>query len=149
VAYQKPACGKSPVVQPPLQNVRTLIRVITSRVVYKESAIQRRWRARRQRARIHLHHAVPDPHSVGYELFGEWRRCAAVHKSVLIAVPRAGYATVDDAAFAERAVLMRTEVGQSTDVFAVAKDCNALTAGRSDDARALVGDRGREWLIPY
>src|SRR5262249_41886212 len=77
------------------------------------------------------------------ELFSEWWRRAAVFKPILITMPRAGYAAVYDAAFAERAVLMGAQIGQSTDVFAIAKDRDALTAGWRDDTRALVGDRLR------
>ena len=58
-------------------------------------------------------------------------------------MPRAGDAAVDDAALADRAVLMRAQVRQRADPRAVAKHRNAFAAGRRDDARRLVGDRER------
>src|SRR5262249_2892797 len=57
----------------------------------------RRRRTRRQGARVDLDYGVGNAHAVGDELLGERRRCATIHQSVLIAVPRAGHAAVDDA----------------------------------------------------
>src|SRR5712691_12954262 len=103
----------------------------------------RGWRPGRQRARVDLDDAVAQAHAVGDEHLGERRRGAAVLEPVLIAVPRAGDAAVDDAAFAERAVLVGAQVGQRADARAVAKDRDALAARRRHDARGLVGDRVR------
>ena len=61
-------------------------------------------------------HAALDPHAVGGELLGERRRRAAVREPVLIAVPRAGDAAVDDAALADRPVLVRAKIGERADL---------------------------------
>ena len=70
-------------------------------------------------------------------------RRAAVGEAVLVAVPRAGHEAVEDAAFAERAVLVGAEIGQRADLVAVAKHRDALAVRRDDDAGAFVGDRFR------
>ena len=106
-------------------------------------SVDRRLRARRQRVRIDLDQAVAQPHAVGREPLGEGRRRAAVLEPVLVAVPRAGDAAVDDAAFAERAVLVRAEVRQRADLVAVTEHRDALAVRRRDDARGLVRDRIR------
>src|SRR5205807_855321 len=60
----------------------------------------RRRRTRRQWARVDFDHAMRNAHPVGDELLGErWRR-AAVLQPVLVAVPRASHAAVDDAPLA-------------------------------------------------
>src|SRR5207237_5190867 len=100
-------------------------------------------RAGWQRPRIDLDHAVSQTRAIGGEPLGERRRRAAVGEPVLVAMPRAGHAAVDDAAFAERTVLMGAEVGQRADLLAVAEHGDALAVRRRHDARALVGDRGR------
>ena len=56
------------------------------------------------------------PRAVGRKLLGERRRRAAVFEPILEAVPRAGHAAVDDAAFADRPVLMGAEIGQRADL---------------------------------
>src|SRR5262245_37088349 len=66
-----------------------------------------RRRAGRQRPRIDLDHAIGDSHPIGGELLGERRRRATVIEMILVAMPRAGDAAVDDAALADRTVLMR------------------------------------------
>src|SRR5262249_28854493 len=96
--------------------------------------------AGRQRARVDFEDAVAQPHRIGREHLGERRRRAAVLEPVLKAVPRAGDAAVDDAALAERPVLMGAQIGERADQRAVAEHGDALTARRGDDARGLVGD---------
>src|SRR6266571_8884215 len=103
----------------------------------------RGWRPGRQRARVDLDDAVAQAHAIGDEHLGERRRGAAVLEPVLIAVPRAGDAAVDDAAFAERAVLVGAQVAHGSDALAVAKDRDALAPGGRDDPRGLVRDRSR------
>ena len=66
--------------------------------------------------RVDFDDAAVDPHAIGRELLGERRRRAAVRQPVLIAVPGAGDAAVDDAAFADRAVLVGAEIGQRADL---------------------------------
>src|SRR5262249_54437959 len=102
--------------------------------------------AGRQRARVDFEDAVAQAHRVGREQLGERRRRAAGFRPVLKAVPRAGDAAVDDAALAERTVLMGAQIGERADARAVAKHGDTLAARRGDDARGLVGDRVR-W--PY
>src|ERR1700745_962384 len=103
----------------------------------------RRRRTGRQRARVDLDHAMPNAHAVGDELLGERRRRAAVLEPVLVAVPRAGHAAVDDASLADRPILVGAKIGERPDLRAVAKDRNAFAVWRSDDAGALVWDRQR------
>src|SRR5581483_8682055 len=84
-----------------------------------------------------------DPHTVSRELFGERGRRAAVLEAILIAVPGTGHAAVDDAALSDRAVLVRAEIGERADLVPVAKNRDALSAGRADDPRRLVRDGAR------
>src|SRR3954465_8589271 len=79
-------------------------------------------RPRRQRDRIDLDDAGAQPHAMGRKLFCERRRRASVGEAVLVAVPGAGDEAVDDAALTERPVLVRAEIGQRTDLIAVAKN---------------------------
>ena len=90
--------------------------------------------------RIDFDQAVAQPHAISGELLGERRWRAAVLQPVFITVPRTGDAAVDDATLADRAVLMRADIGQCADPVTVAKYRNALAIRRGDDARALVGD---------
>src|SRR5262249_5168945 len=100
----------------------------------------RRRRTRRQWARVDLDHAMRNAHPVGDELLGErWRR-AAVLQPVLVAVPRASHAAVDDAPFADRPVLVGAKIGECPDLRAVAEDCDAFAIRRRDDAGTLVWD---------
>src|SRR5262245_53337655 len=98
----------------------------------------RRRRTRRQWARVDLDHAMRNAHAVGDELLGERRRRAAVLQPVLVAVPRAGHAAVDDAPFADRPILVGAKIGERPDLRAVAEDRDALR--RRDDAGTLVWD---------
>src|ERR1043166_8676932 len=99
-----------------------------------------RRRTGRQRARIDLDHAARQAHAIGDELLRERRRRTAVLQSVLVAVPGAGHATVDDAALAERPVLVGAEIRERADLAAVAEHRNAFAAARRDDAGAPVRD---------
>src|SRR6202035_3463262 len=49
-----------------------------------------------------------------------------------------GYAAIDDAAFADRAVLMGAQIAQRPDPSSVAKDRDALAARGCDDPGSLV-----------
>src|SRR5262245_49479649 len=82
-------------------------------------------------------------HAVGDELFGERRWRAAVLQPVLVAVPGAGHAAVDDAPFADRPMLVGAKIGECPDLCAVAEDCDAFAIRRRDDAGALVRNRER------
>src|SRR5215831_12060231 len=93
----------------------------------------RRRRTRRQRARVDLDHALRNAHAVG-ELLGERRRRAAVLQPVLVAMPRAGHAAVDDAPLADRPILVGAEIRECPDLRAVAEDCDAFAIRRRDDA---------------
>src|SRR6185503_14240597 len=81
----------------------------------------RRLRSGRQRDRVDLDHAVAQAHPVRRELLGERRRRAAVREAILVTVPRAGDEPVDDAAFAERAILVCAEVRERPDLVAIAE----------------------------
>src|SRR5262249_25102685 len=96
-----------------------------------------------QRARVDLDHAARNAHAVGNELLGERRRRAAVLQPVLVAVPWAGHAAVDDASLAERPILVGAKIGECPDLRAVAEDCDAFAVWRSDNARTFVRDRER------
>src|ERR1051325_2572001 len=100
-------------------------------------------RARRQRPWIDLDDPTIEPDAVGREAFGERRRRAAIAEPVLVAVPRAGDAAVDDAAFAERSVLVGAEIGQRADLVAVAEHCDPLAARGHDNAGRAVGNVAR------
>src|ERR1041385_6149538 len=100
-------------------------------------------RAGRQRPWIDLHDSTIEPDAVGREAFGERLRRAAIAEPVLVAVPRAGDAAVDDAAFAERSVLVGAEIGQRADLVAVAEHRDPLAAGCCDDAGRTVGNVAR------
>src|SRR5215470_549774 len=100
----------------------------------------RRRRTRRQWARVDLDHAMRNAHAVGDELLGERRRRAAVLQPVLVAVPRAGHAAVDDAPFADRPILVGAKIGECPDLRAVAEDCDAFAIRRRDDSGTLVWD---------
>src|SRR4051812_7390251 len=99
-----------------------------------------RRRAGRQRRRVDLDDAARDTYPMGDELLGERRRRAAVRQPVLIAVPRAGDAAVDDAPLAERTVLMGAQICDGADLVAVPEDRDAFAARRGDNAGALVGN---------
>src|SRR6185503_230641 len=98
-------------------------------------------RTGRQRMRMDLHKAIPDSHRIGGEFLGERRRRASIRQPILPAVPGTGDAAVDDAALPDRAVLMRTEIGERADLAAVAEHGDAFAAGRGNDQSALVRDR--------
>ena len=83
--------------------------------------------------------AVDDAGAVGFDLLRKRRRGGAGFGEVLIAVPGAGDAAVDDLALAERAVLMAAEVGDGGDLAVVAEDGDAFAAERHD-AGAFFGD---------
>src|SRR6266404_4130309 len=104
----------------------------------KTLTIDRGGRSRRQWARVDLDRAAPQAHPVGRELFGEWRRRATVLEPILEAMPRTGDAAVDDAAFANRAVLVGAKIGQRPDPRSVAKNRDALAARDRNDPRSLV-----------
>jgi hypothetical protein len=80
---------------------------------------------------------------VGRQPLGERRRRPAVGQPVLIAVPGAGDAAVDDAAFAQWAVLMRAGIAQRADLVAVAEHGDPLAAGRKHDACGAVRNVAR------
>src|SRR5215467_3731272 len=80
----------------------------------------------RQRARVDFDHAMRNAHAVGDELFGERRRRAAVLQPVLVAVPGAGHAAVDDTPFADRPMLVGAKIRKRPDLRAVAEDCDAF-----------------------
>src|SRR5712671_4075677 len=88
---------------------------------------------------MHFHDPIPDPHPIGRQPLGErWRR-AAIGEPVLIAMPGTGDAAVDDAAFANRTILMGTKIAERPDLGTVAKHGDALATRCGHDARALVG----------
>src|SRR5262249_1125398 len=117
---------------------RRVIAVTSTRAV---SLIpHRRRRTRRQRAGVDLDHAMRNAHAVGDELLGERRWRAAVLQPVLITMPRAGHAAVDDMPFADRPVLVGAKVGECPDLHAIADDRGAFAIRRRDDAGALVWD---------
>ena len=103
----------------------------------------RRRRTRRQWARVDLDHAMRNAHAVSGELLGERRRRAAVLQPVLVAVPRAGHAAVDDVPLPDRPILVGAKIGKRPDLRTVAEDGNAFAVRRSDNSRALVRDRQR------
>src|SRR6266516_595110 len=103
----------------------------------------RRRRTRRQWAWVDLDHAMRNAHAVGDELLGERRRRAAVLQPVLVAVPRAGHAAVDDAPLADRPILVGAKIGKRPDLRPVAEHRDAFAVRRRDNAGALVRNRER------
>src|SRR4051812_32487355 len=87
-----------------------------------------------QRVRIDLDHTLAQPDAIRGEFLGERRRGAAVLQAVLVAVPRASHQPVDDAAFAERSILVCADIGQRANPVTVAEHRNALAIRRGDDA---------------
>src|SRR6476469_7530044 len=83
---------------------------------------------------IDLDDPVAQPHPVGLKLLGERGRRTTVLEAILVAVPRAGDEPVRDAAFAERTVLVRAEIGQRADLVAVTEHRDALAVRGDDDA---------------
>src|ERR1700745_2900454 len=98
----------------------------------------RRRRTRRQRARVDFDHAMRNAHAVGDELFGARRWRPAVLQPVLVAVPGAGHAAVDDAPFADRPILVGAKIRERPDLRSVAEHRDAFAIRRRDDADALV-----------
>src|SRR5262249_51530101 len=90
-----------------------------------------------------LDHAMGNAHAVGDELLGARRRRAAAPQPVLVAVPRAGHAAVDDAPLPDRPILVGAKIGKRRDLCPVAEDGNAFAVGRRNDASALVRNRER------
>src|SRR6516165_11692084 len=82
-------------------------------------------------------------HAVGDELFVERGRRAAVLQPVLVAVPGAGHAAVDDAPFADRPMLVSAKIRERPDLRAVAEHRDAFAVRRRDNAGALVRNRER------
>src|SRR5580704_12346205 len=101
--------------------------------------INRRGRSGRQWPRVDFDRTGAQAHPVSAELLGERRRRAAVLEPILEAVPRTSHAAVDDAAFADRAVLVGAQVGQCTDPSSVAKNRDALAARGRNNPGSLVG----------
>src|SRR3954454_16277288 len=58
-------------------------------------------------------------------------------------MPGTGDAALDDAAFADRAILMRAKITDRADLCTVAKYGDAFATRCGHDARALVGDRSQ------
>ena len=75
----------------------------------------------------------------GRDLFLERRRGRPRLRLILVAMPRAGDAAIDDASFPERSVLMLANIRDRRDLAIVAKDRNALP-GERYDGRAFLGD---------
>src|SRR6266446_8266058 len=73
------------------------------------------------------------------DLFLERRRGRSRLWLILVAMPRAGDATIDNAPFSERSVLMLASIRDRGDLAIVAEDRNAL-AGERYDRRAFLGD---------
>lgn len=97
-------------------------------------------RASRQGARIDQDPLALDSQPERRHPLGEGRRRGAVLRPVLIAVPRARDAAVDDPALAQRPVLMLADVRERRQPPLVAEDRHALAADR-DHGGAPLGDR--------
>ena len=91
------------------------------------------------RARVHKDRSSDDLDPESRGLFFEWRRSRSGLRLILVAVPRAGNAAIDDAPLPERSVLMLANIGDRRDLAIVAKDRNALTRERYD-SRAFLDD---------
>src|SRR5947207_11219493 len=85
--------------------------------LHNDRGLGPRW----QSVRMDLHVAITQAYPVGREFLGERWRSAAVLQPVFVSMPRAGDAAVDDAAFADRAILMRADIRQRADLVAVAE----------------------------
>ena len=64
--------------------------------------------------------------------FGERSRRRASIRLVLVAMPRTGHATVNDAAFAQGSVLMLTDIRDSGNFSVVAKHSDAFSRKRNN-----------------
>ena len=87
------------------------------------------------RAGLDQHPPLADLRLKGRDLLGERRRRGAGLRKVLIAVPGAGDAAVDDLAFAQRAVLVRAHVGDRGDPAIVLKTATRSPSSETTRAR--------------
>lgn len=94
-------------------------------------------RGSRLRRSAHLHGGALDAHFVPGELLGEGRRACASFGKILIAVPRAGDAAVDDCAFADGAALVRAHVGDGVELAFMLENGDAFAIARAYDLRAV------------
>src|ERR1043165_5906312 len=86
------------------------------------------------------HSAIFDADCVGRHLLSKrWRR-AAILRPVLIPMPWAGDAPVDDPAFCERAALVSADVADGAECSLMAKERNPFVAGDRDDFAARFCD---------
>src|SRR5271165_2681715 len=60
--------------------------------------------------RMHEHRSFNNLDAEGWDLFLEWRRSRPRLWLILVAMPRAGNAAIDDAPFPERSVLMLASI---------------------------------------
>src|SRR5689334_21385622 len=90
-------------------------------------------RSRRQRSWVQQDSALDNPQSVCRQLVGERRRRAAVGRTVLVAVPRAGNAAVNDPALADGAALVRADVADGRERLAVPKHGDTFASGETND----------------
>src|SRR6185369_17354816 len=96
-------------------------------------------RARRMRARMD-EYLVPDQlRLIRRHLVGEGRRRGARVRRILVAVPRACHAPIDDSPFSEWTVLVPANIGNRRDLAVVAEDGDTFAAQRHD-LRALLRD---------
>src|SRR5262249_17236774 len=95
--------------------------------------------AGRVRARMYEHRSFDNLDTKSRDLLLERGRSSPARRLVLIAVPRTSNATVDDAAFSQRSVLMLANIGDGRDLAIVAKNRNPLPRKRYD-SRALLGN---------
>src|SRR4051794_30544461 len=91
--------------------------------------------------RIDPNQAVDDSDPECLQLFRERRRRTAVLQPVLVAVPGAGDAAIDDPALTQGTVLMCAEIRYGGQTAGVAEDRNRLSAGWGDDDAVIFLDR--------
>src|SRR6185503_4721212 len=105
------------------------------------NAQRRRFNARPRRMRVRVDQNTARRYAdvEGGHFLGERRRRGAGIRPVLVAVPRADDTAVDDAPFAQRTVLMLTNVRDRRDASVVAEHGHALTR-ETGHVGALLGN---------
>src|SRR5262249_29569468 len=89
---------------------------------------------------LHPDPPVLHPHRVRRDFLHKRRRRAPILRPVLITVPRAGHATVNDPSFAKRPALIRTHIGDGRDLIMKAKHGDTLALLWAYDAGAILRD---------
>jgi len=83
--------------------------------------------------------AIFNSYVEGRDLFNKWRRRSAGIWTILVAVPRAGDAAVENFAFSKGAILMLANVGDSRD-FSVVFENGDTFAAEANDFSAVFRD---------